>query len=153
MFLFSLVGRGLYFTDILSFDIESTTYKRNKTGVVMFYESNRRVLRYLFNQIDIGDIDTTFRRKQTLHSLGLKVARKTFETTALGLGIDKTIRRQLLGHTVEGIERHYANMNDTKVKSRLMSAYDRVLEELKVTELIAELDKIKTQFSEMPCNK
>ena len=114
---------------------------------MMLYESNRRVLRHLFNQIDIGDIDTTFRRKQTLHSLGLKVARKTFETTALGLGIDKTIRRQLLGHTVEGIERHYANMNDTKVKSRLMSAYDRVLEELKVTELIAELDKIKVQFS------
>ena len=152
VFVFSLVGRGLYFTDILSFDIESTTHKRNKTGVVMLYESNRRVLRHLFNQIDIGDIDTTFRRKQTLHSLGLKVARKTFETTALGLGIDKTIRRQLLGHTVEGIERHYANMNDAKVKSRLMSAYDSVLEELKVTELIAELDKIKVQFSEMPCS-
>ena len=43
-------------------------------------------------------------------------------------------------------------MKDTKVKSRLMSAYDSVLEELKVTELIAELDKIKVQFSEIPCN-
>ena len=43
-------------------------------------------------------------------------------------------------------------MNNEKVKSRLMVAYDSVLEELKVNELIAELDKIKAQFSEMPCN-
>ena len=143
VFLFSLVGRGLYFTDILSFDIESTTHKRNKTGVLMLYESNRELLRYLYNQIEVTDINNTFKRRQTERSLGLKVARKTFETAALGLGIDKTIRRQLLGHTVEGVERHYANMNDTKVKARLMSAYDRVLEELKIKEIISELDKKK----------
>ena len=152
VFVFSLVGRGLYFTDIISFDIESIVHKRTKTGVVMLYESNRDILKHLYKQIEVRVINNTFKRKQVERSLGLKVARKTFETTALGLGIDKTIRRQLLGHTVEGIKRHYANMNDTKVKARLMSAYDSVLEELKVTELIAELDKIKVQFSEMPCN-
>ncbi len=153
IFLFSLVGRGLYFTDIIAFDIDSTIHNRNKTGVVMLYESNRELLRHLYNQIDISKLKRgKFKQYQATRGLGLKVARKTFETTALGLGIDKTIRRQLLGHTVEGIERHYANMNDTKVKSRLMCAYDSVLEELKVTELIAELDKIKAQFSDMPCN-
>ena len=141
VFLFSLVGRGLYFTDILSFDIERTTHKRNKTGVVMLYESNRELLRHLYSQIEVRVINNTFKRKQVERSLGLKVARKTFETTALGLGIDKTIRRQLLGHTVEGIERHYADMNNEAVKARLMEAYTRVLEELKIKEIIAELDK------------
>ena len=152
VFLFSLVGRGLYFTDILSFDINSTTHKRNKTGVVMLYESNRELLRHLYSQIEVKDINSVFRHRQAKRSLGLKVARKTFETTALGLGIDKTIRRQLLGHTVEGIERHYADMNDTRVKARLMSAYDSVLEELKATDLIAELDKKRVQFSDKPSN-
>ena len=143
VFLFSLVGRGLYFTDILSFDIESTTHKRNKTGVVMLYESNRELLRHLYNQIEVRVINNTFKRKQVERSLGLKVARKTFETTALGLGIDKTIRRQLLGHTVEGIERYYADMNNEAVKARLMEAYTMVLEELKIKEIISELDKKK----------
>ncbi|MAJ32182.1 MAG: hypothetical protein CMC18_05935 [Flavobacteriaceae bacterium] len=52
IFLFSLVGRGLYFTDIIAFDIDSTIHNRNKTGVVMLYESNRELLRHLYNQID-----------------------------------------------------------------------------------------------------
>ena len=143
VFVFSLVGRGLYFTDIISFDIESIVHKRTKTGVVMLYESNRDILKHLYKQIDVSDIGNTFKQNQTKRSLGLKVARKTFETTALGLGIDKTIRRQLLGHTVEGIERHYANMNNEAVKARLMEAYTRVLEELKIKEIIAELDKKK----------
>ena len=150
VFLFSLVGRGLYFTDILSFDIESTIHKRNKTGVVMLYESNRDVLRHLYNQIEVRGLNHTFKRRLLEVSFGLKVARKTFETTALGLGIDKTIRRQLLGHTVEGVERHYADMNNERVKSRLMAAYDSVLEELEVTDLVAELDKKRVQFSGKP---
>ena len=137
------MGRGLYFTDIIAFDIESTIHKRKKTGVVMLYESNRELLRHLYSQIDVRYINNTFKRKMVDISLGLKVARKTFETTALGLGIDKTIRRQLLGHTVEGIEKHYADMNNEAVKARLMEAYTRVLEELKIKEIIYELDKKK----------
>ena len=76
VFLFSLVGRGLYFTDILSFDIESTVHKRTKTGVVMLYESNRDILKHLYKQIDVSDIGNTFKRKQVERSLGLKVARQ-----------------------------------------------------------------------------
>ena len=144
VFVFSLVGRGLYFTDITTFDINNPRHKRSKTGVVMLYESNRDLLRHLYNQLDISDIKRgKFKQSQAKKSLGLKVARKTFETTALGLGIDKTIRRQLLGHTVEGIERHYADMNNEAVKARLMEAYTRVLEELKIKEIISELDKKK----------
>lgn len=143
VFVFSLVGRGLYFTDITTFDINSPTHKRSKTGVVMLYEANRDLLRHLYNQLDISDIKGKFKQSQAKRSLGLKVARKTFETTALGLGIDKTIRRQLLGHTLEGIERHYADMNNEAVKARLMEAYTMVLEELKIKEIIYELDKKK----------
>ena len=154
VFVFGLVGRGLYFTDITTFDINSPTHKRSKTGVVMLYEANRDLLRHLYNQLDISDIKKVkFKQNQVKRSLGLKVARKTFETTALGLGIDKTIRRQLLGHTVEGIERHYADMNNEAVKSRLMEAYTRVLEELKIKEIIAELDKKRVHKSSRASNR
>ena len=52
VFVFSLVGRGLYFTDIISFDIESTVHKLTKTGVVMLYESIRDILKHLYKQND-----------------------------------------------------------------------------------------------------
>ena len=144
LFVFSLITRGLYYTDIVAFDINNDIHKRIKTGVPMLYDTNKRMLSSLFNQLDIELITKPyFRMQQTKHAYGLKIARKTFESVALSIGVERTIRRTLLGHALEGIDKHYTNINSKSNRELLNNEWNRTLDALRINDMLDILKDMK----------
>jgi len=144
LFVFSLVTRGLYYTDVIAFDTDNDIHRRVKTGVPMLYDTNKELLSFLHNQIDIDRINRPyFRMQQTRHAYGLKLARKTFESVALSIGVERTIRRTLLGHALEGVDKHYTNTNAKSNRELLNKEWNRTLDALQIDVIMDTLRDIK----------
>ena len=73
-----------------------------------------------------------------LRKLGLysfQSARKSFNTTALHLGIPADLRRELVAHTDSTIQRSYTNYNDVRLVKAVQEAHLEVLKSFKMIEL------------------
>lgn len=69
----------------------------------------------------------------------LKTARKTFETVAQTQEIRKEISDRLLGHTVQGVKRHYQDWEWDELQDQIFKAHEKVLAAYEVDKLLPAL--------------
>ena len=135
---FSLLNGGYYHTDAKNFK-GGEYHTRNKTGVSMPVASETLEL---FSTIELNKVVQKHFAKKTV---GYKRLRRLYETTATNIGVDFTIRRQLLGHAINDISKHYYDTTAKESEKRLREAQREVLKHLRADYLLECLGKLYAQ--------
>ena len=135
---FSLLNGGYYYTDAKSFK-GGEYHSRNKTGVIMPVATETLEL---FSTIDLRKVKEYYFSRKTI---GFKQLRRLYETTATNIGVDFTIRRQLLGHAINDISKHYYDTKAKESEERLREAQRDVLKHLKADYLLNLLSTLYAQ--------
>lgn len=143
---FSLLNGGYYLTDVKAFK-GGEYHKRSKTGVLMPVVPETIDL---YNTIDLNKVVTNFYTKKTI---GFKLMRRLYETIATNIDIDFTIRRQLLGHAIGDVSRHYYDTSAKESEKKLRSAQRKVLRHLRGEYLIELLGELYAQHNKVSTHK
>ena len=93
------------------------------------------------------------KRLKNLGLFSFKSARKSFNTTALHLGIPADLRRELLGHTDSTIQGNYTNYNDTRLVKAVQEAHIEILKSFKMVDLydawVYKINELFDKFDDM----
>ena len=135
---FSLLNGGYYYTDAKSFK-GGEYHTRNKTGVLMPVASETLEL---FSTIDLRSVKEYYFSRKTI---GFKQLRRLYETVATNIDVDFTIRRQLLGHAIGDISKHYYDTQAKESEKKLREAQRKVLKHLRADFLLERLGKLYAQ--------
>ena len=135
---FSLLNGGYYYTDAKSFK-GGEYHTRNKTGVLMPVASETLEL---FSTIDLRSVKEYYFSRKTI---GFKQLRRLYETVATNIDVDFTIRRQLLGHAIGDISKHYYDTQAKESEKKLREAQRKVLKHLRADYLLECLGKLYAQ--------
>ncbi|MAJ31747.1 MAG: hypothetical protein CMC18_03715 [Flavobacteriaceae bacterium] len=135
---FSLLNGGFYYTDAKVFKGEDY-HARSKTGVLMPVAKESIEL---FNTIDLSKAKEYFFSRKTV---GFKRLRRLYETVATNIGVDFTIRRQLLGHAISDISKHYYDTKAKESEEKLREAQKTVLKHLRAEYLLKCLRQLYVQ--------
>ena len=135
---FSLLNGGYYYTDAKSFK-GGEYHTRNKTGVLMPVASETLEL---FSTIDLRSVKEYYFSRKTI---GFKQLRRLYETVATNIDVDFTIRRQLLGHAIGDISKHYYDTQAKESEKKLREAQRKVLKHLRADYLLERLGKLYAQ--------
>ena len=135
---FSLLNGGLYYTDAKVFKGEDY-HARSKTGVLMPVAKESIEL---FDTIDLDKAKEYFFSRKTV---GFKRLRRLYETVATNIGVDFTIRRQLLGHAINDISKHYYDTKAKESEAKLREAQRDFLKHLKADYLLNLLSTLYAQ--------
>lgn len=132
---FALLNGGLYYTDVEKFK-PSKFHIRSKTGVSM---PVAECALELFKTIDLSKVG---KRYIAIKTPGFKKLRRLYETVATNQGIDWTLRRRLIGHTITDISKHYYDLDCNESESKLFEAQHIVLQHLQYNRMLDILSKL-----------
>ena len=96
----------------------------------------------LFSTIDLRSVKEYYFSRKTI---GFKQLRRLYETVATNIDVDFTIRRQLLGHAIGDISKHYYDTQAKESEKKLREAQRKVLKHLRADYLLECLGKLYAQ--------